>query len=700
MDPATLAWIEANPVVLDAMVKHPGATAGFARSIRVHDGKVITPGERADEVWLQLIDADPRQPAVFITKLLAARNGRAAVFYDTIAHLDAAHQRFAIGGSADADRIAQARRLFDAAARESPSWRVDERPFTRSDVDAALLLRLIAVDERGQLKGPSSRRLWARVFGVRDGGDGNVDAPWLAGAILDAGGAARRRLDTLLFAQRALAGPRASDDALTATLEAFRRYPALMLMLESNGVTSADEYAAAARAAERLGREDDALGVFQSWLAIVDLARRSGVLPEVRARALIASLSAAGASRPVRAALLEWTSHELLPALASAPALQPAPHAEKETLVLQAIAGPASGSRPQVTWEGQRYVADLSVTTFRRLIRTRRSQEEISLDKALSAATPRDLTPLAHSLQGIVYAAAIGEPDSASMNGGAVWRRHRFGPEALGQSDSGAPWRLATEVFGAGDWHLVGSLLRLDVALAHLALRRIDSTEMPGPSLLSTTDRRTLAISVALIDPHAITDADRDVVAEAIARGRSRVADLSAHPGLFETIAPDAGISEWRQNAIRWLLATDPARASSAFTTLELFRLGGDTSSPAWGAAAVPLDGCLCLRMPDRLPWEEYAGRASTGQLATQLADVMLRAAEVLSARRLPALLLRDVAAFAMQDVIDAAHPAYFDDWLPVAFAARDLADDRWDDYVAALTAAGPLLPAPRTAIQ
>src|SRR5262245_57384786 len=56
MDPATLAWIETNPVVLDAMVKHPGATAGFARSIRIRDGSVVTPGERADEVWLQLID--------------------------------------------------------------------------------------------------------------------------------------------------------------------------------------------------------------------------------------------------------------------------------------------------------------------------------------------------------------------------------------------------------------------------------------------------------------------------------------------------------------------------------------------------------------------------------------------------------------------------------------------------------------------
>jgi hypothetical protein len=97
--------------------------------------------------------------------------------------------------------------------------------------------------------------------------------------------------------------------------------------------------------------------------------------------------------------------------------------------------------------------------------------------------------------------------------------------------------------------------------------------------------------------------------------------------------------------------------------------------------------------MPDATAWEEYTGRSSTGQLGTQLADVTLRTAEALSARHLPAMLTRDVAAFAMQDVMDLARPAYFDDWLSVAFAARDLKDDRFDDYVAALTAAGPLVP-------
>jgi hypothetical protein len=71
----------------------------------------------------------------------------------------------------------------------------------------------------------------------------------------------------------------------------------------------------------------------------------------------------------------------------------------------------------------------------------------------------------------------------------------------------------------------------------------------------------------------------------------------------------------------------------------------------------------------------------------------MLRTSEALAARHLPAALMRGVAAFSMQDAMDNARMAFADDWLSLAFAARDLKDDRFDDYVAALTASGPLVP-------
>ena len=99
------------------------------------------------------------------------------------------------------------------------------------------------------------------------------------------------------------------------------------------------------------------------------------------------------------------------------------------------------------------------------------------------------------------------------------------------------------------------------------------------------------------------------------------------------------------------------------------------------------------------MPWEDYTGRASTGQLATQFADVMLRTADALSARRLPALLARDVAAYAMQDVLDRAPRRRISTtgsrWRSPRAIFRD---ERFDDYVAALTVAGPLVPVPQEA--
>ena len=370
---------------------------------------------------------------------------------------------------------------------------------------------------------------------------------------------------------------------------------------------------------------------------------------------------------------------------------------EADALVLAAMAGPASRQGPTIEWEAQRFRADLASPELHRLTTLREGQEEPSIDKALARATARDLGALAHSLMALVYAGALGEPDGQAAAAGAVWRRHRFEGNHGGEAGRPIAWRIATEVFAPDGWHLAGSLLRLDLALAPLALRRLDSTEMPTPSVLPAHTRRTLALSVALIDPRALADDERDAIAAALARGRARAATLAKDPSGFETAAADAGLSEWRTNAARWALtAGSPPAVADPFTLLELFRLGGGQGPAAWGTAAAPLDGCLCLQFPARTAWEDFAGRPTTGQMATQLADTMLRTADALASRRMPALLARDVVAFAMQDVLDRARPAYFDDWLPLAYAARDISEGQFDDYIAALTVAGPLVPVPK----
>ena len=694
LDPPTLAWLEANPAVLDPLLKHPGATAAFARSIHVRGGAVVTPGEDANAVWQAIVGADPGNAVSFVSSLVTARAGRVAAFYDAVAHLDAAHQRFVIGAPGQANRVDRARELAGAVTHDMSRWRLEEYPFVRADLDAPLLFRQVALDERGVPLGPP-QRAWAKAFNGAPDADAPVDAQWLVEHVLKGEGVtSRRRFEAFRFAQRVLPSENAAPLPIVAdALRDFLRVPALMLTLESAGMRGAPIYAAAGKAAAALGGDEQALILFQGGVSLVERARAAGTLDAVEAQRLLGSLMNAAVARSSRASLLGWLTTELLPSFKSRVPIASGQPDDAEEIALRAMAGPAPAAPVVIEWEGQRYAVDLSHPELRRLKLLRRSQQEPPLGDALASATPRKLATLANSLAALVYAVAMGPPDSQAAGGGAVWRRHRFGTDTTPVAESQLPWRTAVEVFGQGEWHLAGSMLRLDLVLAHLALRRLDPTEMPDRSQLSTMDRRTLARTVALINGRTLTDDARDAIVGALARGRARAGSLASPDGV-EAFATDAGLSEWRTEALRWRLAHDAPRVATGFTTLELFRLGGGMApGPGWGAAAETLDGCFCLRMPERTPWEEYTGRASSGQLATGLADVMLRSAEALAARRLPAVLTGAVAAFAMQDTIDSGRPQYFDDWLSLAFAARDLSDDRFDDYVAALTAAGPLVP-------
>ena len=699
MDRETLRWIERNPAAVRALAAHPGAAAVFAGAIRIRDNAVATPGDNAGGVWAALVGVDPAQPVAFIERLLSRNGGALAAFYDTVARLDPARQAFAIGRGGDPARVDRARRVF-ASTLNAAGGTIEDRPFLRQDVDLLMVLRAVALDDRGVPRPPASRALWAAVFGTGDAGEAPVDAVWLARHLLDATGtASRRRLDAFRFAQRAVGDADSSSADLVFVLRQHARFPALMGVLESLGLRDAAAYAAAARAAAAMEDDEPSMTIFQSSLAIVDRARRARTLDADQARALAESLVAVAAPRTRRGALVGWVRGTLLAALQRAAGGGVARDAER--LVLEAVAGRVVSPAVVVRWEEADYTADVAPAELRRLLRVRGRQGEAPLDQALEAATGGDVRPLASSLAAIVYAAALGDADSAAVTAGPVWRRHQFRGTLAAQGGTSSPWRIATEVFSPSGWHLAGSLLGLDVALPYLSLRRLDTTEMPDVSRLSTSDRKTVATSVALVDPQRLTDAERDAIAASLERGRLRIAAVAATGDGLDNVAADAALSGWRRNAIAWLLANAPSRVAASFTLLEQFRIGGGAGRvDGWGASALTLDGCLCLRQPAAVPWEDYTGRGSTGQLGTQFSDVMLRTADILSRRKLPALLARDIAAYATQDVLDRGRSAYLDDWLPLAFAARDLPDERFDDYIAALTVSGPLTPVPRTPIR
>jgi hypothetical protein len=112
-----------------------------------------------------------------------------------------------------------------------------------------------------------------------------------------------------------------------------------------------------------------------------------------------------------------------------------------------------------------------------------------------------------------------------------------------------------------------------------------------------------------------------------------------------------------------------------------------------WGIYVEALNNRLTTAMPPPEPWENLAGRADGGLIATQVPDLTLRLAEETARLQLPAQLIPGLLAYATQDFwhdVDARFP---DDWPAMTRQALALSPSRVEDYVAALAGDGPLRP-------
>ncbi len=389
-----------------------------------------------------------------------------------------------------------------------------------------------------------------------------------------------------------------------------------------------------------------------------------------------------------------------------------------EAVVQDAMAG--IGTNPAATtaieWEGLRYRVDIARAERERLDRMRQRQAGVSLDAALARlhedATDGDGSTharaarresvraaergLADALVTLVYAAHLGDPDGPVALAGDVARRHDFALEAVAETPRAA-WEIPIELAGGGGtWHVRGALLGLDYALAELSMRRLVLEHPPRIPTLSLGDRRIVIRTAVLMSPFDLTDADRDRLVAAMRAGRAVLATLRDAPRDLEAAAATAGIGEWRRRAIRWAAARG-ADVEPLVSLAELAWLGGASGRhglalDSWGAPAIALDGCLCLRFPDARPWEEFAWRAAIGQLAARSVDLQLRIAEALADLGLPAALVPAVLMRAALEYADALQPSDENDWFAGVRQARRLTRERIEDYVASLAAGGPLL--------
>jgi hypothetical protein len=302
---------------------------------------------------------------------------------------------------------------------------------------------------------------------------------------------------------------------------------------------------------------------------------------------------------------------------------------------------------------------------------------------------------LAHALLSIAYAADVGDPEGTVLLAADVSHRHDFG---FGAKDSDLRMRHAwamphPEVTPGIPWRVAGSLLGLDVALAPLALRRLSFERVLEAPKLTTNQRDAFAVSVALLNPYDLRDADRDRIADAIDRGTRRVAGLSAEDAL-DAAVDEISMEPWRRRAIRWTVAHERDRVTSMLTLTELLVLGGGKPSEldAWGMVTVS-SGCLCPRLPRPGSWPILVGRPQLGTVATGVADLNLHVAVMLKEMGLPAALARVILSGAMQDFVDDVKPTDDGDWLTLVRRARTVPRDRVEDYIAAATATGPLVP-------
>lgn len=729
LDDETLQFLSDHPDVLTRLYERAAAVfAAFGGSLRIQGGRVAPPGGKAAaDLWEQMVGEKLDRPEGFVRALYEAEQGRLAYLYDTIAGLDAPHATFALGLS-NGDSGARVKRFKALAAVNRaaiPQWQPSRLPFTRPLYDVASLLSRVHVRADGSAVLTATRPAWRWAFENGDlppgaprlpdsaGDEGEIDAAWLAQMV--AGGETRDRadrLDQLAFAQRVFGeiGGAGLADALVA-IRAFPRYRMLLVSLEGMGVRDPAVYAAAARRAQQLTNLESrraalALAQYQGALALLARMARAHTLDAALSAALVKSLADVSLNDDGRyaGAVAKWLQQDLRPALLAR--LRPdattdgrgvrlQADLDLDALVLSALAGPR-GSAPstRISWEGQTYRLDLAASEEARLRRVLDKQGNPSLEAAV--AKPADES-LAEILVAWAYAISIADADSPVLLTGNVMRRHDFG---FGPGERGlrtrAPWALPRQEIAVGTpWHVTGSLLGLDVALASLALRRVNTDRVIDAPTMSTNERDAFAAAVALMNPYDLTDAGQNAIVEGVARGRARVASLAEDSARMAQIANEITLDGWRRRALQWTIVHEPQEIGSMFSLTELLYLGRARVADLhpWGMSALGSSGCLCTRLAPPSLWRSLLGRPQLGLMAATVADLNLHMALMLHQLKLPAAVARSVLTAAVQDFIDEARPTDFNDWLTLVRTAQAVPVARVEDYVAAVTAHGPLIP-------
>jgi hypothetical protein len=725
-DPSLRALLAHDRGLLRGIVRTaPAAFWQSARSLKVDHDRVIVPGGAAAEpVWEALVEIKVTRPADFFRALLVKDSGRLAWFYDTVATMTPDRLAATLGAGPVQAQLEQARLLYEAFRSADSNWKLEEHPFLRGTTDPWIVSSQIAISD-GAVAAPNAQWFWNELFdrteitrksaaAIKREPAATATLGWLSQRITDSSAKERRdRFELVRFAQGAFG--KVDGDAETEALIAlggYRRYPAVLLTLDRMEIASPHAYARAVEAARRIddelsGKDErHAVVAFQVALAILERMRLTHGIDAPTAERLVLSLADSVDPQPDNAqrdarplpAIMRWIVTTLVDAIP--PLAQPdqwsGGKTAYESRLLQALAGPAAAATaPTLKWEGLDYRIDFHAAEHERLMRIREQIESPGLDAAIAGGDPDQITA---ALLTLIYVPALGDPEGPALLGADVAQRHNFGLVGpAGMRREALAWAVPREVVGDGSpWHVEGSLLGLDIALARLALRRIADDDMPVAPTINLNDQLTIARTVMTLNPRGLRDADRDRIVAAIARGRDRVTAAGANLQANLTLAAEAQLSPAVRQTLPWTMARQPEAAAALFGLRDFFWLGRPDlpreTLDRWGIFAESVDSRLRTKMAVPAPWEDYGGRSDSGLIATQAPDLILRLAEETARLKLPAPLVPLLLMYAAQDYWHDVDSRVPDDWPAMARQALALSPSRVEDYVAAL-AGGPLRP-------
>lgn len=692
----------------------PAAFWASAKSLAIERGRIRVPGgASAEPIWEALVGEQVTRVPEFIRLLLSKDGGRLAWFYDSIETMTPERRALVVGPEPVEAQIEQARALYQSFRSADSNWRLEEHPFLRGVTDPSIVSSRIAIDG-DRVAAPAGLWFWETLFERRDitrsaisGGVRQDDAPvslaWLTQRIASATARERRdRYEMVRFAQGVFGDTTAENRAeVMVALGGYRRYRALLLSLDRMGVTTPRVFARSIEAARRVdslsGRDRKHAAIaFQAAVGVLERARLTRAIDAAAAERLLLSLAdAADAGNRIASALTQWMVTSLIDALP--PLIQPDQFtgaSAYESRLLQALAGAPAADPPVLLWEGLEYSIDYFAYEHNRIKRIREQLTSPGLDAALAAGNDAQI---ADALLVLIYTSALGDPEGPALLGGDIPMRHDFGIEgAAGARRDTLAWVVPREQVGGGSpWHIEGSLLGLDVALARLGLRRLAEDEMPVAPTINLNDLMTLARTVRVLNPEDLTDSDRDRIVDAIARGRARVRAAGASLPDVLRLAEEAHLSAAIRQALPWTITRTPDLVPTFFGLRDLMWLGkpdipGDRLD-RWGVYAEALDARLMTSMPAAASWESLGGRSDGGLIATQVPDLMLRLAEETARLRLPARLIPGLLTYATQDFWHDVDSRFPDDWAAMTRQALALSASRVEDYVAALAGEGPL---------